>query len=103
MCPGELATTFVTQMMFVCWRDKKCVTVLSNVYPGHSDVSVSRRGRNHQSGEYETMDLPLPSPIEYYNRFMGGVDMLDQLISYHRILRQTKNYYTNCSHCGRLW
>ena len=48
-----------TDDVYVCWRDKKCVTVLSNVYPGHSDVSVSRRGRNHQSGEYETMDLPL--------------------------------------------
>ena len=34
-----------------------------------------------------------PSPIEHYNRFMGGVDMSDQLISYHRILRQTKKYW----------
>ena len=38
-------------------------------------------------------DVPLPSVIKFYNKFMGGVDLSDQLIGYHRILRQTKKYW----------
>ena len=65
---------------------------MSNNYPGNSDGTVKRRGRNGQ-GHYETLDLPLPSAIKAYNRFMGGVDVSDQLISYHRVLRRTKKYW----------
>ena len=78
--------------VYVCWRDNSCVCVLSNEYPGHSDGVVKRSGRN-ESGEFQSMELPLPAAIKQYNRFMGGVDMSDQLISYHRVLRQTKKYW----------
>ena len=65
---------------------------MSNNYPGQSDGRVKRRGRNNQ-GQYETLDLSLPSAIKAYNRFMGGVDISDHLISFHRILRRTKKYW----------
>ena len=78
--------------VYVCWKDKQCVLVMSNNYPGHSDGTVKRRGLNSQ-GLYETLDIPLPSAIKAYNQFMGGVDFSDQLISYHRVLRTTKKYW----------
>ena len=40
-----------------------------------------------------SLDLPLTSAVKQYNTFMGGVDMSDQLMNYHRILRQTKKYW----------
>ena len=78
--------------VYVCWRDNKCVCVASNSYPGHRDGTTSRRGKN-PSGHFEMMEIPLPSPIKAYNKYMGGVDKSDQLIGYHRILRQTKRYW----------
>ena len=66
--------------------------VVSNNYPGHSDGTIRRRGKD-QSGQFQLIDLPLPSSIKAYNKFMGGVDKSDQLISYHRVLRQTKKYW----------
>lgn len=35
------------------------------------------------------LDVKIPIMIKRYNEFMPGVDISDQLISYHRILRQT--------------
>ena len=84
--------------VYVCWRDNSVVCVMTNCYPGHSERTVRRSGRN-QDGEFEPVDVPLPLPIEKYNQYMGGVDMSDQLISYHRIIRQTKKYWkTLCFH-----
>lgn len=78
--------------VYVCWRDKKCVTVLSNSYPGHADGTAKRRSKDH-SGSYSMLDVPMPSTVKHYNQFMGGVDLSDQLIGYHRLLRQTKKYW----------
>ena len=78
--------------VYVCWKDKQCVLVMSNNYPGHSDGTVKRQGRNSQ-GLYETLDLPLPSAIQAYNQLMGGVDVSDQLISYHRVCIEDKKYW----------
>ena len=75
--------------MYVCWRDNNFVCTLSNSYPRHSDRTIKRRWKN-QLQEFVSMDVPLPSAIKQYNTFMGGVDISDQLINYHQILRQTK-------------
>ena len=81
----------VGEEVYICWKDSSCVT-LSNNYPGHTDGTVKRRTKN-RSGEFESVEVPLPSAVNSYNTFMGGVDMSDQLISYHRIIRQTKKYW----------
>ena len=78
--------------VFVCWRDNDCVTVASNSYPGHVDGTARRKSKD-QMGVHSAVDVPLPSAIRRYNQFMGGVDKSDQLISYHRVLRQTVRYW----------
>ena len=78
--------------VYVCWRDNSCVCVISNNFPGHSDGTI-RRCTRKQNGEFEVVELPLPAAIKKYNQFMGGVDLSDQLISYHRVIRQTKRYW----------
>ena len=40
----------------------------------------------------------MPSVVKHYNQFMGGVDLSDQLIGYHCILRQTKYWKTLLYH-----
>ena len=37
--------------------------------------------------------MPCPVIITQYNRYMGGVDKSDQLLSYHNILRKTVRYW----------
>ena len=73
--------------VYVCWKDNDCVTVLSNCYPGHAEGTVKRRSKD------QALQVPLPSTIKNYNKYMGGVDKSDQLIGYHRVLHQTKRYW----------
>ena len=65
---------------------------MSNAYPGHQDGTVRRRSKDSAGGS-ATLDVPLPAVVKNYNAFMGGVDKSDQLISYHRVIRQTKRYW----------
>ena len=86
------AITYGTLMMCMfCWRDNSVVCVLTNEHPGHQDGTVKRSGKT-PTGAIQSIDVPLPSAIKHYNQFMGGVDKSDQLIRYHRIIRQTKKY-----------
>ena len=42
--------------VYVCWRDKKCITMLSNSYPGHVDGTAKRRSKDH-TGKYSMLDV----------------------------------------------
>ena len=77
--------------VYCCWRDNKCVIVLSNSYPGHAEGTVRQKSTD-RSGRFSMADVPLPSAIKFY-KFMGVVDLSDQLIGYHCILCQTKKYW----------
>lgn len=79
MSPKRPGITYAQMMMCMHVGVTTNVCVLSNSYPGHSDGTIKRRGRNHESGEFASLDLPLPSAVKQY--------MSDQLINYHQILR----------------
>lgn len=79
-------------IVYVCWRDRECVTLISTAHPGHQEGTAKRRSKD-STGQCVTLDVPLPSVVKQYNTFMGGVDKSDQLISYHRMTRQTKRYW----------
>ena len=74
---------------YIVWKDSKCVTVMTTAYPRHSSSTVKRRVKNTSTGLSQTQDVPIPIAVEKYNSYMGGVDKLDQYISYNYILRKT--------------
>jgi hypothetical protein len=80
-----------TPMVYVTWRDTKCVSVLTTAFPGHTTSTVRRRVK--ELGITQLKDVPIPTAISNYNKYMGGVDKSDQYISYHRILRKTPRYW----------
>ena len=79
-------------IVYVSWRDSKCVTIMSTAHMGSSDSTTKRRVKG-ANGVTQVQDVPQPSAIQHYNCYMGGVDKSDQYIQYHRILRQTKKYW----------
>ena len=78
--------------VYICWRDNDCVTFMSTAYPGHQEGTTNQRGK-YSGGRPSLVQVPLPSVVKNYNMYMGGVDKSDQLVSYHRIARQTKTYW----------
>ena len=79
-------------IVYSAWKDTKGIVVLSTKHPGYSESTVKRSGKD-SSGHHEKRDIPIPSPIYYYNQHMGGVDRSDQLIQYYNVLRQTRKYW----------
>ena len=79
--------------MYCCRRDKKCITMISTAHPGHADGTVKRKSKDPTTGSLRNDDVPIPSTVKEHNKYMGGVDISDQYILYHQILRQTKRYW----------
>lgn len=75
--------------VYAVWKDTKCVSVMSNEHPGHSESKVTRNVKD-KDGVNQKKEVPIPAII---NRFMNGVDRSDQLIKNYNILRQTRKYW----------
>ena len=64
-----------SNFMFLKWKDKRDVCVLStNCSPSEPDVTITRLG----TGGAQT-EVQKPKVITVYNENMGGVDLSDQL------------------------
>lgn len=79
-------------VVYCAWKDTKCIVMLSTEHPGHSQNTVKRNAKD-STGSHVKKDVPIPSPVYFYNKHMGGVDKSDQLIHYYNVLRQTKKYW----------
>ena len=59
--------------VYTVWKDTKCVSIMSNKYPGHSESKVTRNVKD-KHGKNEEKKVPIPIIVYTYNRFMNGVD-----------------------------
>ena len=78
--------------VYAVWKDTKCVTVMSNEHPGHSESTVTRNVKD-KDGVNQKKEVPIPAIVYSYNRYMNGADQSDQLIKNYNILHQTKKYW----------
>ncbi|KAM3961999.1 piggyBac transposable element-derived protein 4-like [Aphomia sociella] len=72
MVRGQMVSRHCGDISVVAWKDCKLVTILSTY---HTDKTVSIVGR--RTGE----EIIKPEAIDTYNKFMGGVDRKDQMLS----------------------
>ena len=73
----------------VKWLDTKGVTFLTSFESAQPVSSVQRFDRSAK----KNIDVSCPKIVSTYNKFMGGVDLLDSLISLYRIKLRSKKYY----------
>ena len=78
-----------TTMNVIQWSDKRVVSVLSTLH-GDKAVTVTRRSRLAPGG-YE--EIEKPEAITEYNKYMGGVDRGDQLLSYYGFPHRTVKWW----------
>ena len=79
--------------MCMLWKYRKCVRVMSNEHPGHSESKVMRNVKGEEGGKKQKKEFPIPIIIYNYNCFMNGVDLSDKLIKYYNVLRPTRKYW----------
>ena len=87
---GEKQAVHIDESMIaIKWSDKRVVTALTTIHDA-SDVEVERRNRNAAGGR-EVVHKPLA--IAEYNKYMGGVDHADQLLSYYGFGHRTVKWW----------
>lgn len=73
----------------VKWYDNNVVNCLSTLHGCHPIDLVQR----WSSKEKRHIQITRPSVIQAYNQHMGGVDLLDMLVSLYRINVRSQKYY----------
>lgn len=65
------------------WKDKRDVTYISTEFENQMVEITNKRGVAKQK----------PLPIVEYNKYMGGIDLQDQMMSYYPYLKKTLFWY----------
>lgn len=73
----------------VKWMDNRGVTLVST-FVGAQPLTMAKR---YDKTTKREIDVPCPTTVTTYNKFMGGVDLLDGLVSYYRIDIRSRKYY----------
>ena len=71
------------------WCDNKNVKLLSTFSSALPENTCKRFDRKIK----QTVEVPMPNMVAEYNKFMGGVDLQDQLLALYRITIRSKKYY----------
>jgi hypothetical protein len=85
--PNETVRRQKGNLLATVWMDKRKVTLLSTCQDPR-DGQVLRRRRGQQA-----TNIARPIAITSYNKFMGGVDLSDQLRSYYPVGRDSVKWW----------
>ena len=68
------------------WMDKRPVKVLSTCHTTDTNI-ITRRRKNRGGNPFE--QISKPQAVIDYNKYMGGVDKIGQMLSYYPTVRRT--------------
>ena len=72
-------------LTFCAWQDTKVVMVLSN----HHDPTATGKVQRRKGGDRQT-EITVPSCLADYQKYMKGVDLLDQMVGYYMFNHRSK-------------
>ncbi|XP_046976423.1 piggyBac transposable element-derived protein 4-like [Vanessa cardui] len=82
---GENKSLFLNGVHIGKWRDKRYVLYISTEHDNEMMEVTDKRGNV----------IVKPAAIIHYNKFMSGVDLQDQMVSYYPCERKTMRWYKN--------
>ncbi|KAK2183987.1 hypothetical protein NP493_288g03005 [Ridgeia piscesae] len=82
------------ELSFVVWQDTKPVCVLSNFHDPTAMGAVSRRVRLGGGAQH----VAVPAVVADYQKYMKGVDLMDQMVGYYIIQHRSKKWWRRIFH-----
>ncbi len=95
MKKGEIISVRKQSVLFLKWKDKGEVSLMTNIHDD-STIVKKRRSKSGVGGYEETVK---PTAIEEYNKYMSGVDRLDQFLLYYNFNRRSNKWWRNAFFC----
>ncbi len=92
---GYHEACYSSDQVIVAWRDNKAVYINSN----HSGVEPVGSCSRYNRTERKHVAVPIPRCIVDYNASMGGVDLLDNLVSCYRYNKIISIFYKANLYC----
>lgn len=89
---GKLRWIREGPLVYVKWMDTRVVSICSTLHPAHTPGDTILR-KVKEDDAWTVKDMPCPTPIKAYNKFMGGVDLSDQLTGYYSTHRRAGRFY----------
>ena len=87
---GDIDYVAAMGVSCVKWMDNRSVLVISNFLSPEEKTIVKRR----KAGTAEKVDINCPEMIAMYNKYMGGVDLIDQLkVTYQHDRKSKTKFY----------
>ena len=87
---GEMLCFESERVFFTKWIDNKAVNMLSNYVATYPVTSIQRKSK----GTDKKAEIDCPAVVKQYNKFMGGVDLMDQKkVTYQFDHRSKYKYY----------
>lgn len=81
-------------MSNVIWKDNKAVTMVST-FVGEMPKSQVRR---YDKTNKRYINIHRPNIVSEYNLYMGGVDLIDSIMGYYKILIRSKRWQVRFYH-----
>ena len=78
-----------SELRVIRWLDNRPVTILTTYEAVQPSTNAKRWDRKNKV----EIQVSCPSAVVTYNKSMGGVDLLDGLLSYYRIPVKSKKWY----------
>nr|CAH7765175.1 unnamed protein product [Callosobruchus chinensis] len=79
----------VNRISCVKWFDNKAVILVSTYVSVEPVVTATRYNKNKK----DKIEIPCPNIVKQYNRHMGGVDLMDMLVSLYRTRLKSRRWY----------
>lgn len=76
-------------ILAVRWKDNSIVTIMSNEF----GTFPLQKAKRYSVQDKQKIDIDQPYLISQYNKFMGGVDILDKRVANYRISIRGKKWY----------
>ncbi|KAJ8259928.1 hypothetical protein GJAV_G00175100 [Gymnothorax javanicus] len=73
----------------VRWYDNRVVNLLSS-FVGIEPVTMARRWDRQKK---EHIEVPKPAIVDIYNKFMGGIDLLDMIVAMYKYNLRSHRWY----------
>ena len=87
---GQALFSKAANMVLSVWKDRRLVHVLSTIHG--TIMGTCTRTMKNEAGRFARSEIACPEAVLEYNKYMGGVDLADQLYAYYCFGRKSRKW-----------